>query len=303
MSALRTFMKDVYAPRLHVAFAAAWFLALEGTLRVVEGRAGWSFDLATLAAIATLFLVLFFLRVVDELKDLDYDRVHNPDRPLVRGAVTVRQLVGWMAGTALIVVAINAPISPWLVAIAIADMVWGLVLVALERRSPRVRNGMFLNLLVTYPVNIALSVYGYAFVLARSGGAPSLRGSLVIVAFAFAFLNYEILRKTVWPHLAEESERLYSHALGGHGAIGLAFGFALGATAILATLLSTSARPWLSVFAFLPLIPATAALAKFLRHRDARVKLAPLGMQFLLLFYLGLCIVGFTGNALSLGAS
>lgn len=296
MSALRTFAKDVYAPGLHLAFAAAWFLALAGTLRFVEGRPGASFDLATLAAIATLFLVLFFLRVVDELKDLEYDRVHNPGRPLVRGAVTVRQLAAWLASTVAIVVTLNAPISGWLVAIAVADMAWGLALIAIERRSSRVRNGMFLNLIVTYPVNVALSVYGYAFVLARSGGAPTTRGSLVILAFALAFLNYEILRKTVWPHLADKTERLYSHALGGYGAIALAFGCATGAATILAALLSTSARPGFALFALLPLIPATVALAKFLRHRDARVKLAPLGMQFLMLFYAGLCVVGLAGN-------
>lgn len=305
MTALRTFVKDVYAPGLHLAFAAAWLLALEGTLRVVEGRAGWTFDLATVAAIATLFLVLFFLRVVDELKDLEYDRVHNPQRPLVRGAVTTRQLVGWLAGTAAIVVAINAPLSGWLVAIVVADMAWGLALIGLERRSRRVRQGMFLNLLVTYPVNVALSVYGYVFVLSRSspGAAPTARGALVIVAFALAFLNYEILRKTVWPHLAERSERLYSHAVGGHGAITLAFACATGAAAILAALLSLTERPSLAVFAVLPLAPATVALTRFLRHRDARVKLAPLGLSFLLLFYLGLCVVGLAGNALSLGGS
>jgi len=296
MSPLRTFVKDVYAPGLHFAFAAAWFLALEGTLRVVERRAAWSFDLATVGAIATLFLVLFFLRGVDELKDLEYDRVHNPDRPLVRGAVTKGQLAAWLGGTALIVFAINAPISGWLVAIVAADMLWSLALIALERRSTKVRDGILLNLLVTYPVNIALSVYGYVFVLTRSGGAPTARGGLVILAFAFAFLNYEILRKTVWPHLADRSERLYSHALGGVGAISVAFGCASAAATILAGLLVSTARPWLAVFALLPLVPATLALAKFLRHRDTRVKLAPLGLQFLLVFYLGLCVVGLLGG-------
>ena len=38
MKTLRTFLKEVYAPGLHLAYAAAWFLALEGTLALAHGR-------------------------------------------------------------------------------------------------------------------------------------------------------------------------------------------------------------------------------------------------------------------------
>ena len=39
------------------------------------------------------------------------------------------------------------------------DMAYGVFLMALERWSSKVRDGLFLNLLVTYPVQLGLSIY------------------------------------------------------------------------------------------------------------------------------------------------
>jgi hypothetical protein len=86
MRALGTFVDEVYAPGLHLVFAAAWFLALQGTVVVAEGHGRvLRLDAGVLACMLTIFLALFFLRVLDEWKDCEYDRVHNPERPLGPG--------------------------------------------------------------------------------------------------------------------------------------------------------------------------------------------------------------------------
>ena len=289
--ALRTFVREVYAPGLHLAYSAAWFLALLGTLGSVEGRGTkLRVDASVVASIATVFLVLFFLRVVDEWKDLEYDRVHNPERPLVRGAVSKRDLLAYLAVTAVVVVALNAWLSIKLALIASLDMAWGIALVGLERVSRRVRDGMLLNLVVTYPVNVALSVYTYAFFLDRTHAAPSARGVLVLVAFALAFLVYELLRKTIWPAFAKPDERLYSRELGGAGAILLALACATLATTILVVLLAASGERALLVLCVAPMLPAILATVRFLRTRTRRVKLTPLGTAYLLVFYVGQCV-------------
>ncbi|HSI48678.1 MAG TPA: hypothetical protein VLA61_10435 [Ideonella sp.] len=285
------FLREVYAPGLHLAYAAAWYLALEGTLSGLAGLP-WRPDARSLACIATFFLVLFFLRVADEWKDLAYDRVHNPDRPLVRGLVTLRDLYRYLWVAALLVLAINSLLAPWPLFIVLADLGWGLALVALERRSAALRDGMLLNLLLTYPVNVALSVHAYAAFLAKTGAAPSARGVLVIAAFALAFLVYELLRKTAWPALARPGERLYSQVLGGGGAMALVLACALGASFTLFALwLQQGMAPALASLTLLPLLPAGRAAWRFLRERRQRVKLTGLGMQSLLLFYGGLCLL------------
>ena len=48
----------------------------------------------------------------------------------------------------------------WVLALILGlNMMYALFLIRLEKISHRVRESMFLNLLVTYPVNIALSIY------------------------------------------------------------------------------------------------------------------------------------------------
>jgi hypothetical protein len=285
-------LREVFAPGLHLAYAAAWFFALQGALSVACG-APLGVDLASAAAVLAMFAVLFFLRLVDEWKDAAYDRVHNPDRPLARGAVTTRELFAVMAGVAFVAVAASATVSPLLVFVAAADMGWALVLVALERWSRRVRDGMILNLLVTYPVNVALSVYGWAFFASRAHAYEAradVRGALVVVAFAFAFLVYEVLRKTQWPEAARARERLYSAALGPRAAIAVALLCASFAAGTLAPLFWARGAIVVVAATALPLFPAALAGARFFAARPRRVKLVPLGTTYLLVFYGGLVV-------------
>lgn len=295
LSAL-AFAREVFPPALHAAYAAAWFFALLGSLVLVDapGRP-LAIDRPALAGIATLFLVLFYLRLVDEVKDLDYDRVHHPDRPLARGAVGVRELGALALGALVLVLALNAGLSWKLGAIAVADMAYAALLVRLEALSPRIRDGMFLNLIVTYPVNVALSVYTYIFFLERYGASPSPRGALVVLAFALAFLHYEIGRKTVWPHLARPGERLYSRTLGGGGAAALALGCAVAAVAIVIALHRPLAAPSAAgtaagLLPVLALVPAGLGAARFLAARDRRRSMKGPATIFLLAFYLALIL-------------
>lgn len=284
---LWAFTSRVYAPGLHVAYAAFWFLALDGALSAAAGR-DFRPGVDAALAIASNFLVLFFLRVLDEIKDLDYDRRHNPDRPLVSGLVTVSDLVGYLTITAVLVALVNTLLSPLLLAIAIADLAWGVALVFVERAVPRVRDHMGWNLLVTYPVNVLLSVYTYAFFVERQGAA-STSGLLLLGAFTLAFLTYEIGRKTKWPRDAEPGERLYSRALGVPGAAALALGCALGAT----TLALAVFTPWREEGAraaaawaqLVPAIPAAIGTAGFLAGGRT---LKPFALGFLFLFYIAL---------------
>jgi 4-hydroxybenzoate polyprenyltransferase len=283
---LWTFVQSVYAPGLHIAFAAAWFLALQGALAALSGTA-WRVDLRVLAAIASNFLVLFFLRVVDEIKDLDYDRKHNPDRPLVAGVVQPRDLVIYLVGTALLVLAINAALSPTLLAIVAIDLAYGAYLLQLERKSRLVRDSMWLNLVVTYPVNVLLSVYTYLFYL-EQGGVPSRAGVALVAAFACAFLHYELGRKTRWPELAPPEERLYSRSLGGVGSALLALAFALAAAALVIVLLSGAGLTRLAWLPALSVVPAALGAVKFLRTKSGKKLMQPFAYAYLVAFYLAL---------------
>ncbi|MBI4509983.1 MAG: hypothetical protein HY698_10145 [Deltaproteobacteria bacterium] len=292
---LWAFSSRVHAPGLHIAYAAFWFLALDGALVVSSGKAHWHLGLDSALAILSLFLLLFFLRVLDEIKDIDYDRLHNPDRPLVSGLVSQRDLVLFLVGTAGVVALLHLGLSRRLFTIAVVDMVYGVALMFLERLSPRVRNGMGWNLLVTYPVNILLSVYTYVFFAERHGAEPET-GMLLVGALALAFLHYEIGRKTRWPGHGPAGERLYSQFLGPRGAAALATTCAALATAIVLFVMA----PWqkegaVAAFAWwqiAPLVPAVAGAVLFLLARNGphagRKVMKPLALAYLFLFYASL---------------
>lgn len=292
-------VQAIYAPGLHLAFAAAWFIALHWLLRrVLVTSTGEAVPLAFASLIQLVllgFVVLFFLRVVDELKDEAYDRIHHPARPLPAGLVSRRYLAWTLAVTATIALALAAALGVAEFLIAAIDLAWAVGLMRLERFSARVRDGMLLNLLVTYPVNVALSVLVYVNVLraARDGTTEVVEpwpGVLVVVAFAFAFLHFELSRKIAWPEAAAPDERLYSRALGARPAIVIACGLAFAAVAVVeAVVLRAVLEPHgAAVLLLAPcLVPAGIAVTKFWSQRAPRLALRPFAMAFLTLFYVG----------------
>jgi hypothetical protein len=295
LARLRDFMRIVFEPRLHTAFAAAWTLSLLGELHVVSGtRAGagalpWRVDARAAVLVVSVFLCLFFLRMVDEVKDHAYDVVHNPGRPLVTGLVTRRDIARYLTVLALMVPAANAALAWPLGACLAVDLLYGIFQIALERWSRVVRESLPWNLVAVYPVNVGLSIYTLLFFVAQTGVHVGVRHALLVVAYACAFLHFEFARKSGWPHLAMAGERLYSQSWGLAGSLAVASLFGFTALGLAVTLLA----PWAcvgaaSVTGWLPLlalVPMGIGLALFARHRDARHAARPPAVAFLFTFY------------------
>lgn len=261
-AALARFTAQVFTPYVYVTYATLWVLSLEATT-AAAARTPWHPGPGTAARCASAVLVLFFLRVVDEQKDLVYDREHHPDRPLVRGTVSVAQLRGAMAGAAVLLVALNVALSPLSLLPLAADLGYAWLLVAVERRSARVRDGLLLNLAVTHPVQLLLSVYVYVS-LADSTPVPARWAAVpLLLVPACVFLHFEFARKT--RRRAEPGTRAYSAVIGPVPSALVALGWA-----VLAAVLAAGALG--DVRALLPcvlLILPGAAAVRFLRGRTA----------------------------------
>ncbi|MFN0104697.1 MAG: hypothetical protein ACKV2U_21745 [Bryobacteraceae bacterium] len=294
--ALGLFIRETYAPGLHIAFAAGWFLALDGALSVISGGS-WNVEAGTAAGILILFVVLFYLRAADEWKDLEYDRTYNPDRPLVRGVVSVRQVTGFMAAAAVVALAVHLTVfgAGPSAAILSLDLGYGLALIPAERASAALRDNIWINLIVTYPVNILLSVYILMLHSERHGTIDPQAGYLMVAAFAMAFLHYEFARKITWPWHAETGRRLYSTSLGTVPAAAFACLFAGGAAGSAAWLQLPRTGPW----AWLPaaaLLPVAFGVRRLMRVRQQPTTrpVAPLAgpaMQFLVVYYVCMAAV------------
>jgi len=286
---LVAFANNVFAPKLHILFAAFWSLSLLGNFVAVNTSPVWPFGFTTLLVVGSFFLVLFYLRMVDEVKDFEYDKIYNTDRPLVAGLITRPQLRLWMIVFAGTIITINYSMHAALACILILDMLYALFLIQLEKWSQRVQDGIFLNLAVTYPVNVTLSIYLLCYFSVHLGYEIGFNQVILVLAYALAFLHFEIARKSGWPHLTPASERLYSHEIGPYGALGL--NLLLGIVAVV--LLLSIFAPWqqqgiIAAIGWLPLlawIPMGLGAVKFLRARQVRHKPRPMAVGYLMVFY------------------
>ncbi|MBW4594888.1 MAG: hypothetical protein KME46_18735 [Brasilonema angustatum HA4187-MV1] len=289
-SKLRLFAVAVYEPKLHTAFALLWALSLQGALfALADPQTSWAFDFDGVVVGLCFFLVLFFLRIIDEIKDYDDDKQFKPDRPLVTGVVNFTDVkrFAWLVATSTL--AINLMLDWRLALFALANMLYGVLLFYLECWSEHMRNGIMLNLLITFPVSAALNVYALLFLIWRHQVAYVGTMGWMIVAYICAFLHFDVGRKTVWPHLMKPNEKLYAHEIGGMGSALLALALALTACGVPWLLY----QPWqhsgsqaiLGWSLLLPLVASVAGFIKFTGTRDRRYEPRPFYMVFVILYY------------------
>jgi hypothetical protein len=286
---LKAFAENVFEPKLHLLFAGFWSLSLLGNLHVVSGVRAWRWDASAIVLVLSVFGCLFFLRIVDEIKDYEYDVVHNPDRPLVAGLVGRADLFGYLGLLALLLLFVNAVIAVPLALWIALDLSYGLLQLLLEKWSERVRSNLVVNLIAVYPVNVALSVYTLLFFFARTVTPFQSRQAWLIVAYACAFLHFEFARKSAWPHLARSGERLYSQLIGLGGSLALSTGFGLAALGLVLWLFAPWAQSGVAaVTGWLPLLglaPMTLGVFGIVRSRHRRFAPRPLAVAFLFTFY------------------
>ncbi|MBF6439824.1 hypothetical protein IU435_25790 [Nocardia cyriacigeorgica] len=290
------FTAVMYKPH-YLLYGILWVLALEGTAALVtDPEASWRPSWATALRIVVVAVVLLYLRMVDEQKDLDYDRVHNPDRPLVTGAVTA-----WDLRAAMAVIAVGAIAASLLLsigsAVAIAAVLgYGLGLWGLERISEPIRRNILLNLVVTYPVQLLVTAYVVVSAIDTGDVASGWQAAAAAVIFAGAFLQFEFARKT--SRIPRPGEMYYSNSLGTAGSVFAALGCAVVAVAADLALV----RPWehqgaRAVLGWIPLvllvIPLLGGL-RFMRSADEEYPVIP-AVLFILTLYLALIVQAVAG--------
>ncbi|HJC30170.1 MAG TPA: UbiA family prenyltransferase [Candidatus Dietzia intestinipullorum] len=186
-------------PAHHAVYGLTWSVAAESGAALL-GRRPWRPGPDTAARASALTLTLVAMRMLDDVKDLESDRGRHPDRPLVRGAVSVTELLlaAGMCGAAAVGLAARR-LGPDSTRALVLTQAYGAALWPLDRLVRRLASGR------PTPVRDAALAYptqalGTLFLLrssAETGAAPGGRRPLALVpVFAAAFLQFEIARKT-----------------------------------------------------------------------------------------------------------
>lgn len=231
------FVRGSYPPVPSVLFAVAWAYGVTGLFAAVDPRvSAWRPDTGTAIAALTLVLDLLLMRALDDLRDLDYDRRFNPDRPLASGAVRPRDLVLlYLLGT-VVLVALNLG-SASRVAILLTQLGYVALIIAVDQRWrwPSGDN-LLANLLISLPAPVLLHVYLYAGYLHTTRLTPDWHGIVAIAIVVLASGHLELAKKIT--RSPRPGERTYVEVFGLSGTTAIA----LGAPAIAVLILVVQAR-------------------------------------------------------------
>jgi len=235
-------------------------------------------------AASAALLVFLQLRILDDLRDAPIDRSARPERPLPRGLVTERELLGLAVACGLAGGAIAAALAPAVLAcygLAVAQ-VW---LLAVGGRSPAPGPGGLLTGALVHSLIVPT-----VLALAWAASAPlawsaQLAGAL-LVAWGVG-LALEVGRKTLAPDEERAGIESYSAAFGRTRAIALVVLFLAVASVGAAILGLASGTP--VALALVPgaLVGACALGAVLVRGRFSTATLrtlVPLGVLGLLLW-------------------
>lgn len=190
------YLREMYPPAVQLPVAALSFASVTFAFQAGAGGA-LLVSLRSLAGTLTVFLLLLFLRVCDELKDLDADKAHFPDRAIVRGDVLVEDLHRLHRGCLGAMVLLNLWQGPTVLAAFAGLLVYALLMERWFFMEARMRASLWLAVATHNPIVPLISLYGLA-VTAADGALGSLTpGELaaLIVALWSPSLAWEIARK------------------------------------------------------------------------------------------------------------
>jgi 4-hydroxybenzoate polyprenyltransferase len=214
-----TYLQERFPPLAHgpvvVAFAGGVACA-SAAMRGADGP-GWP---AVVVASVVALGVFFQLRVADEWKDAEEDRLYRPERPVPRGLVTLRELVSAAVAVAVVQIALAAWLDPRLPGVLAVVWAFG-VLTTVEFGAREWLRQRPLATLVTHaPIVPLVDLFSVSCdVFGNDAGFPAGVGWLIGVSL-FGGSVIEIGRK-VW---ASADERpgvdTYSAAWGRKRALG-----------------------------------------------------------------------------------
>ena len=208
------FPPGTYLPLICV-FAAAGYVPSTAW----SGAAFQPLRFATAAVVVGL--AFLHLRLVDEVKDAEVDRLGRPTRPLPRGLVTVPELTR-VAAAAFLLAIVTASAMGLVPMVALLPATGAILLADVEFLAPRrIHRNLVVYALVHSTVVPLLMVFAW---FATSAAQPSLAlPGLVILAWGVG-LGLEVSRKTYAPDEERAFVETYSAALGRRRAGWLAAG-------------------------------------------------------------------------------
>lgn len=223
---LNIYAREMYPiiPRLFISFLMVAVQIL-GVLTFSQSQPRYQFNWEDLGVVYTVFAFLFLLRIADEFKDLENDRVNYPERPLPSGRLFKKDL--WYLGTVLFVtmVGINLflPQALWPFIVVVF---YGFLMTVWFFQRDKIEPSLVLALVTHNPVQLLLSLYVIHYVTVQYHLPLWTKENLLLALVLYIpALLWEISRKIKAP--ADENQYVtYSQVWGFKGSLYAIIGIA-----------------------------------------------------------------------------
>lgn len=262
------FILDRYPPVQSIGYALAFGGGGIGLFAALAGEHITAGAIPLLAIVSvTLLADLLIMRVLDDIRDRDYDQVADPQRPFACGAVSLRDLSAATAGCVAVIVVANLFFRGGLIVIAV-QLLYVAALMGVGHRFPAARgDNLVLNVLLGFPVQLLLYVYLLvAFTEIRPGAPIAVAGPLGILILTLLAGQVEFGKKLV--RRPASGERSYSNSIG--YLLTLLLTTCTGPLAVGLFAVAANVSPTAKVLVASPSIAVAGFAIRYLRHDDNR---------------------------------
>jgi hypothetical protein len=215
----------------------------------------------------TLWADLLIMRVIDDIRDQDYDRVADPQRPVASGAIQPRDLSTLTAACVTTIVAANLFVHAGMVVI-VGQLLYAAAVLAIGQRFPATRgDNLVLNLLIGFPLQLLLYVYLFVAFIEIQHEIPHTHVcALGILILALCAGQFEFGKKLA--RRPAVGERSYTNSIGYLTTLLLTIGS--GPLAVALFVVAAHVSPLSKAFIAFPAIGVAAFGIKYLSHKDNR---------------------------------
>jgi hypothetical protein len=260
------FVLNRYPPVLSSVYALAFGAGGIGLFAALAGDNISASAIPMLGIVTvTLFADLLIMRVLDDIRDQDYDRVADPQRPVATGAVQLRDLSALTAACVTLIVLANLFFHAGMVVIVV-QLLYAAAVMAVGQRFPATRgDNLILNVLIGFPVQLLLYVYLFVAFIEIQGGAPHTAvGAVGILILTLCATQLEFGKKLARRPVA--GERSYTNSLGYLTTLLLTIGS--GPLAMAVFIFAAHVSPLSKALVALPSIGVVVFATRYLRRKD-----------------------------------
>jgi len=184
-SRLILYTKEMFPIGIYLPYAAVSFLALNFVTQLLAGTQELWVTSMTLIGFLSVLGILFLMRILDEIKDYDVDRVLFPHRPVPRGDVKLSDLRTLGAVIVGSMVVLNARYQ-WVFLYLAATLAFGFLTLKWFFLRERMRADLILALVTHQPMTLFVNAYVIAGAL-YTIQSSQFRPIMILPAFIFFF--------------------------------------------------------------------------------------------------------------------